>query len=57
MDIEKANYILGKAITGFQEYEIEDLSEAAFGGDDEDIERIVDEEEREAARRREGWDR
>jgi len=26
MDAERANYILGKAIAGFQDYEIEDLA-------------------------------
>jgi len=38
MDVEKANYVLGKAIARFQDGEIEDLSGVFDGVADHDLE-------------------
>jgi hypothetical protein len=38
MDINKANYVLGKAIAGFQDDEIEDLSDVFADIEDPDLE-------------------
>jgi predicted Zn-ribbon and HTH transcriptional regulator len=40
MDIQKANYILGKAIAGFQDDEIEDIAREFEGIDDPDLEAL-----------------
>jgi hypothetical protein len=38
MNIDKANYVLGKAIAGFQDDEIESLSDAFEDTEDPDLE-------------------